>query len=89
MKAKLIPFTGPPREDRLLERAKIVGKNFSCPHVGVSLMMYMVVTMYENFLNAEEINWREDQILAKLFELQNLLSTYESDNDERRDNQEN
>lgn len=82
MKGNLIPFPTVPKSDRLVERCKIVAKNFQDPDIGTNLMLYMTRQMYEVFLKHPDIEWREEQVLAKLFELEALLVTYEDDDDE-------
>lgn len=83
--AKLIPFPTVPRGDRLVERCKIVAKNFQDPDIGNNLMLYMTRQMYEVFMCHPEKEWLEEQVLAKLFELENLLVMYEDDDEPETD----
>ena len=48
-------------------------------------MLYMTRQMYDVFMGHPEKEWLEEQVLAKLFELENLLIMYEDDDEQETD----
>lgn len=80
MKGKLIPFPTTPKDLRLLERAKIVSKNFSDSEFGMMLMDFMLISIYNQFKDGED--FYSEQVCAKVIEARAYIEIFQGENDE-------
>lgn len=76
----LIVFTGPPKAERLAERARIVAKNFSDPDIGLQLIDFMLLSVYNEF--ASEDDFYSEQICAKMLEARSYIAIFQGEYDE-------
>jgi phosphoribosylamine-glycine ligase len=74
MRAKFLVFKGPEKHERLIERAKIVAKNFSNETYGVALMDYMIIEIYNQFKDSDDFH--SEQICIKAHELRSWLEFF-------------
>lgn len=79
-KKNLIAFPTIPKEKRLVERARIVCENFSCEVIGIVLMDYVLVEMYNTMNDPEDI--QAQNFCARIHEARAHLEFYKDSNEE-------
>ena len=80
MKGKLTPFPTVPKEQRLVERARIVCENFSCDVVGFVLMDYLLIEMFNNMNDPDDVY--AQNFCASIHEARSWLEFYRGNNEE-------
>lgn len=78
-KTNLIAFPTVPRELRLLERAKIVAKNFTDSEYGIELIDLILINMQNSMSND---SWESDQFCARISEARGFLEYFKEDYNE-------